>query len=138
MRYRRVRYRYAEVVRAIGPRPLGDLWQVQAYLALADTVWRPPADVYETSDSVYVRIELAGVNDDDVQVSLYADTLVVEGQRQYEPLPTGARYHAAEIRYGPFRLEVPLPCPVDADRATARYERGFLVVQLPLQKAGAS
>jgi HSP20 family protein len=137
MRYRRVSYRYAEVVRSVGLRPLGDLWQVLALRALADTVWRPPADIYETPDALYVRAELAGVSDDDVEVALYADTLVIEGVRQNEPLPKGSRYHCAEIRYGPFRIEVPLPYPVDADRATAHYERGFLTVQLPLQQAGA-
>lgn len=108
-----------------------------AVRALADTIWRPPADVFETSEGLFVRAELAGVSDDDVEVALYADTLVIEGVRSLDPLPSGARFHRAEIRYGQFRLEVPLPCPVDADRATARLERGFLTVQLPLHKTGA-
>ena len=42
-----------------------------------------------------------------------------------------ARYHGAEIRYGPFRLEVSLPSAIDRDRVTARYEGGFLCASLP-------
>lgn len=131
MRYRRVSYRYAEVVRGVGPRPLGDLLQVLTVRVLADTTWHPPTDVYEAPDGLIVKAELAGVNDDDLEVNLYADTLVVQGVREGERLPGEARFHCAEIRYGPFRVEVPLPCVVDPDGATARFERGFLIVHLP-------
>lgn len=131
MRYRRVSYRYAEVVRGIGPQPLGSLWQLRVWGTMADTSWRPPTDVYETPDGFVAKVELGGLSEDDIEVAIYADTLVVQGVRQSDPLPGEARYHAAEIRYGSFRVEVPLPCPVEADQATARYERGFLTVRFP-------
>lgn len=138
MRYRRVSYRYAEVVRAVGPRPLGDLRQLLALRVLADTAWRPPTDVYQAPEGLVVKTELAGVSENDVEVDLYADTLVIRGVRQNDPLPGEARYHSAEIRYGPFHVEVPLPCAVDADRARARYECGFLIVDLPCPRAGGA
>jgi HSP20 family protein len=61
--------------------------------------------------------------------------LVVEGRRQLAAEPGPARYHAAAIRQGPFRLEVPLPVAVDHDRVDARYERGVLRITLPKRQA---
>jgi len=40
-------------------------------------------------------------------------------------------YHEAQIRYGPFRVEVFIPSPVDREAVMARYENGFLWVDLP-------
>lgn len=131
MRYRRVSYRYAEVVRRVVVPTPGALWPSRGWSALADPSWRPPTDVYETPSGLVAKVELAGMSEDDIEVAVYADTLVVQGVRQSDSLPGEARYHAAEIRYGHFRVEVPLPCPVEADRAAARYERGFLTVEFP-------
>jgi HSP20 family molecular chaperone IbpA len=40
-------------------------------------------------------------------------------------------YHAAGIRQGPFRVELPLPAAVDADGVSATYDRGLLRITLP-------
>ena len=78
-----------------------------------------------------VTVELAGVEPDDLDVVLYEDVLVVEGQRQLPPADTVGVYHAAEIRQGPYRLELPLPAPIDPEGVDARYEQGLLRVALP-------
>ncbi|MGQ0592638.1 MAG: Hsp20/alpha crystallin family protein, partial [Gammaproteobacteria bacterium] len=54
--------------------------------------------------------------------------------RQLPSCQEGAVYHAAGIRQGPFRVELALPAPVDAERVEARYERGLL--RITLQKRG--
>jgi HSP20 family protein len=134
MRYRRMHYRYAVVLAAGQPRPFGDLWRVpRPGVMLAQPCWSPPTDVYETADAVTVTAELAGVEPDALEVLLFEDALVVEGQRRLAPATAGGVYHAAEIRQGRFRLEVALPMPIDPERADARYEQGLL--QLTLIKA---
>jgi hypothetical protein len=82
-------------------------------------------------------MELAGIREDNLEVTLYDNALVVTGAREDdcdhdEPIC----YHEAQVHYGPFRAEVLLPLPVQHDAVTALYENGFLRVRLP--KAVAS
>lgn len=130
MRYRRLSYRYAMVISTGEPRLHANDWRAGRLSALiAQTRWRPAADVYETATTIHVTAELAGVEPDDMEVQLYEDALVVEGRRQLPPGEPGM-YHAAEIRQGPFRLELPLPAAVDPERVDAHYEQGLLLVTL--------
>ena len=105
--------------------------------------WRPQTDVYETLDHVIVKLELAGVPDDAIEITLYADHVVVTGSRQ-ESLPADnpevARderlaFHEAQIHYGSFRSEVRLPRPVDSEGVSATLDNGFLVIRLPRARA---
>ncbi len=94
--------------------------------------WRPPIDIYETPDAIQVKIELAGVGEEDIEVTLYANALVVSGQRKNDVDPTEfVYYHEAQVRYGPFRADILLPSPIAHDAVQASYEHGFLRVRLP-------
>lgn len=141
LRYRRVTYRYTspgadveQLFRRIWEVNRPPAWQVR-------TAWRPPTDVLEGPAGLLVKLELAGVSESDIEITLFEDVLVVAGQRQ-EEYPEGlncrsfdCRYHESGIRYGAFQAEVYLPLRVDAERVTARFEQGFLYVSLP--RAGA-
>ena len=131
MRYRRLSYRYTMVVRPGQTLPLGEIWQSDRLRLLVQPRWRPDADTYETATTVEILVDLAGVEEDDLEVQLFEDVLVVEGRRQLPSCQEGAVYHAVGIRQGPFRVELPLPAPVDAERVEARYERGLLRITLP-------
>jgi HSP20 family molecular chaperone IbpA len=134
MRYRRLDYRYQLVVRSHALRPFGDVWQADRLRLLVQGRWRPDADCYETAASVEVLVDLAGVGEDEYEIQLFEDVLVVEGERRLPPCPEAALYHAAGVRQGPFRVELPLPAPVDGERAQARYDRGLLHVSLPKRR----
>jgi HSP20 family protein len=131
MLYRRLSYRYTMVVRPGQTLPLGDIWQSDRLRLLVQPRWRPDADTYETATTVEIMVDLAGVEDDDLEVQLFEDVLVVEGRRRLPSCQEGAVYHAAGIRQGPFRVELALPAPVDAERVEARYDRGLLRITLP-------
>ena len=135
MHYRRLSYRYAMVVQSGRTRPFGDIWESDRLRVLVQGRWRPDADTYETDTSVEIMVDLAGVEEDDFEMQLFEDALVVEGRRQL-PSCENATYHAAGIRRGPFRVELPLPAPVDAERVVARYDGGLLHITLP-KRAGA-
>lgn len=130
MRYRRLSYRYARVS-AGQAWPFADMWESERLRLLVQARWRPDADAYETASTIEITVDLAGVDEDDFEVQLFDDVLVVEGRRQLPSCREGAVYHAAGIRQGPFRVELPLPAPVDPERVEARYERGLLHVTLP-------
>jgi HSP20 family protein len=131
MRYRRLSYRYAMVVRSGLPGPFDDLWQADRLRLLVESRWRPDADSYETAASIEIIVDLAGVDEEDFEVQLFEDALVVEGRRHLARPEAAATYHAVSIRQGPFRLELPLAAPVDAERVEVRYERGLLGITLP-------
>ncbi|PYM07937.1 MAG: heat-shock protein Hsp20 [Candidatus Rokuibacteriota bacterium] len=131
MRYRRLSYRYAMVVRSGQTWPFGDMWQTDRLRLLVQGRWRPDADTYETATTFEIIVDLAGVEEDDFEVQIFEDALVVEGRRDLPSCQEEAVYHAAGIRQGPFQLELPLPAPVDPERVEARHERGLLRITLP-------
>ena len=94
--------------------------------------WRPPTDVYETDEAVIVKVEIAGMNPEDIQISFVDRVLTVRGSRR----DTDAKlsYHCLEIPYGEFDSEVVLPGLYDEDAIEARYESGFLRIVLPKLK----
>jgi HSP20 family molecular chaperone IbpA len=94
--------------------------------------WRPPTDVYETEESVIVKVEVAGMSEQDFAVSLSNRTLTVSGVRR--DLDCKLSYQQLEIPYGRFSTEVFLPYSVERNEIEATYENGFLTVTLPKLK----
>lgn len=91
--------------------------------------WRPATDVYETNESVIVKVEVAGMSERDFTISLSNRNLVITGIRN-DPEAKLA-YQQLEIPYGRFRTQVFLSYAVDQDRITASYKDGFLTIVLP-------
>ena len=102
--------------------------RVAATTRIAELWWRPPADIYETADSLVVAVDLAGVDQDDLEVQLFEDGLVIRGRRRLRLAGSNALYHQAQIRQGRFLIEVSLPAGVDANRVEANYESGLLQI----------
>ena len=104
-------------------------------LTMRSHVWRPLTDVYETEDSVIVRVEIAGMQDEDFSVELNGHLLSIHGFRPESTTPVNAQerraYHQMEIRFGEFQIDIELPVPVDADQVEAIYNNGFLRIVLP-------
>ena len=137
MRYQRVRSRYVALVSVGQGLAYGDLLRTTRFsVAVAPRGWRPPTDVWETPGSIEVAVELAGVDEDDIEAQLFEDAVVIEGQRRPVACAPDGIYHNAEIRHGPFRVEIRLPAPVDADAVNATYDRGYLRISLPKQAPG--
>ena len=109
-----------------------DLWQLPRFAGLR-AGFRPQIDCLISDDPPRITVvaDLAGVDPDAVEVLVAGRDLVVAGERA-RPKAEGFRYHQMEIDYGPFRRALALPADVDVERAEARYERGLLVVTLPL------
>jgi HSP20 family protein len=110
-----------------------NLWETfGAWAVPVTTMWRPPTDVYETNDQIVVVVEIAGVSEEDISVTLYSDLLVVEGTRGQPPVikETMSACHQLGIKYGEFRSEVFVPVTVDHDQVTAEYMNGMLSIML--------
>jgi HSP20 family molecular chaperone IbpA len=95
-------------------------------------MWRPPTDVFETDESVIVKVEIAGMSEKDFAISLSNRNLSIAGTRS-DPV-CKLSYQQLEIPYGHFRTEVFLSHSIDRDEIRATYENGFLTVVLPKVK----
>jgi HSP20 family protein len=94
--------------------------------------WRPPTDVYETDDCVVVKVEIAGMEDQDFGISLDGKRLIIRGIRRDPASKLG--YQQMEILYGHFETDVHLARAIEEDKIEATYQNGFLVVRLPKVK----
>jgi len=95
-------------------------------------IWRPPTDVFETEEAVIVRVEIAGMSEDDFSISITGDQLTVRGNRP--DVQERRAYHQMEIVFGEFNTEVNLPAPVLTDQVVAEYQVGFLRLMFPKDK----
>lgn len=95
-------------------------------------LWRPPTDMYETEKTYAVRVEIAGMQDAELNIAIEGRELAIYGLRQ--PPSEHAAYHQLEVRFGEFLSVVELPGMIDIDSIKAEYKDGFLLVTLP--KAG--
>lgn len=98
-------------------------------------IWRPPTDVYETDTAIVVRVEIAGMNEDDFNIELVRRTLIVSGRRVDQASGAKLAYQQMEIMYGDFRTEVYLPWLINEAAVEATYRDGFLLIVLPKPKA---
>lgn len=107
----------------------------QHFATMEGARFRPPTDVYETEDAVVVIIEVAGLQEDQFEISLSeADrVLTVVGRRQsHERMQAGLPSISWRYPTGVFAVDVPVPWPPqDAQHSTAAYNDGFLVITLP-------
>ncbi len=92
--------------------------------------WRPPTDVYEHDDRFIVRVEIAGMNENDFSISLDQNVLTIKGARAEDTSERRA-YHQMEINFGEFATAVEIQVPIDPERVRAEYSNGFLIVTLP-------
>jgi HSP20 family protein len=97
-------------------------WRVRS------SVWTPPTDVYETERNFVVRVELAGMREEDFEVALDEGVLTISGIRP--DLNERRAYHQMEIWFGKFEIVVEVPVPVDVETSAAEYKDGFLMVIL--------
>ena len=110
-----------DVTRSVG-------WQVQVRAG----VWSPPTDVYETENNYVVRVEIAGMREEDFEITMENNFLMINGSRP--DLPERRAYQQMEIRFGKFETAVGMPGPVDLESSRADYSEGFLTVTLPKAK----
>jgi HSP20 family protein len=88
-------------------------------------------DVFEDEERLVVRLEVPGMEKDEIAIEIADDVLRVSGEKRFERETTDGRWRVMQCAYGSFRRAVPLPVAVKADAARASYRNGVLRVELP-------
>jgi HSP20 family protein len=91
--------------------------------------WAPAVDVLTKDDDLLIRAELAGLKQEDVDITLQNGVLTISGEHKAdEEEERGGNYHVRERRYGSFRRTMTLPEGTDESKVHARFEDGVLEV----------
>src|SRR5215470_5200083 len=94
--------------------------------------WVPNTDVYQTDSGLVIKVELAGMRSEHLEITVEGNRLRISGNR-----PDGCRaakcsFLVMEINYGPFESVLEVPAGYDLGQAKAAYLNGFLRIDVPL------
>jgi len=93
-------------------------------------LWNPPADVYRSDDGWIVKVDLAGVCSDDLEIELADSTLRIRGCRRDTLYREGLAYQQMEITYSRFEKTIEFPCSIEEASLARDYRDGFLIINL--------
>lgn len=104
--------------------------------ALGDyAAWSPLADVYETEKGISISIELPGIREDDIDMSISGDTLTVRGERKMDKEVQKESYHRIERAYGYFSRHFSILQGMLTDKVSASFKNGILTISIPRKQA---
>src|SRR6478609_7359084 len=92
--------------------------------------WRPPTDVYRVPGGWLVKVELAGIEPEDIELIARGRALRVRGRRRDCCLEPGCRQLHMEIAYSRFDRQVELPADLESCRITSEFRHGMLLVRV--------
>jgi HSP20 family protein len=98
--------------------------------ALTTSNFAPPVDVYEDEHHITLKIEVPGIDEQDINVSIENNTLTVYGERTLEKDEKEENFQRVERMYGSFTRSFTLPNTVDPEQISANYEKGVLRIRL--------
>jgi len=88
-------------------------------------------DVYETAEAIVLKAPIAGVSQEDVEVSITETMITIRGERHDRQSENIEAYLVQECYWGAFSRVYELPVAVDSDKAQARLVDGILTVTVP-------
>jgi HSP20 family protein len=98
--------------------------------ALTSASFIPAVDIYEDEKSVVLKLEVPGIEEKDLDVSVENHTLTVKGERKFDKEEKEQNFHRIERRYGSFFRAFTLPNTVDTESVAASYSAGVLKLEL--------
>ncbi|MGD8992943.1 MAG: Hsp20/alpha crystallin family protein [Desulfobacterales bacterium] len=93
--------------------------------------WRPPVDIYETEKGIMLKVELAGVEKEDVSVEVKDNVLILKGERLHDPQVKNEQYYRKERTFGKFQRSFTLQESIRPDQVNASFKNGVLSIVVP-------
>jgi len=97
----------------------------------AESHWIPNTDVYVMENGVVIKVELAGMRREDLELTIEGNRLKISGQRPDGCREPKCKFLVMEISYGAFESVIELPAGYDLSQAKASYQNGFLRIDVP-------
>ena len=105
---------------------------LSGYEVAGRTHWVPNTDVYATDNGLVVKVELAGMRSEHLEITVEGSRLRISGNRPDGCRSAKASFLVMEINYGPFESLLELPEGYDLSQARASYLNGFLRIDVPV------
>ncbi len=93
-------------------------------------LWNPAADVYRSSDGWTVKVDLAGVCMDELEIEIRDSILNIRGCRKDTHIREGFTYQQMEITYSRFEKSIQFPAPIEGASIRQDYSDGFLIIDV--------
>jgi HSP20 family protein len=107
-------------------------WPSLRRRAISEVGWYPEIDVFERDNRLVTKIDLPGINKEDVKVEVTDGQLVISGERKSEAEEKGEEFYRCEREYGSFYRSVPLPKDAKLEDVKAIFADGVLEVSVPV------
>lgn len=88
-------------------------------------------DMYQTPSEIVVKTMIAGVKQEDLDVSITRDMVVIKGKREESNDTAGNDYFHKELYWGSFSRTIILPQEIDVDESDAVDKNGLLTIKMP-------
>lgn len=98
-----------------------------------ETHWVPNTDVYINGNGLVIKVEIAGMRREDLEITIEGNRLKISGQRPDCCRAQKCKFLVMEINYGTFESIIEIPSGYDLSQAKAAYQNGFLQIDVPAQ-----
>ncbi|HEX8181448.1 MAG TPA: Hsp20/alpha crystallin family protein [Pyrinomonadaceae bacterium] len=92
--------------------------------------WSPAADVYQIKGGWLVKVDLAGVRPDEIEIEITGPILRLSGCRRDAYCQETLAYHQIEITYSRFEKTLRFPCAIEGATVERDYRDGLLILRL--------
>jgi len=100
----------------------------------SELVLKPSIDIAESNKAYRISVEVPGVDEDDIDLTLDGDALIICGEKRQESEDDEEGFHRVERSYGSFRRVLTLPTDADPDGISAKFRNGVLKIRVPRTK----
>jgi HSP20 family protein len=98
---------------------------------LDEATWAPLTDIYEDNDNFQVKLDLPGVEKEDVKISYSDGQISISGERKQDIENENYKYHRVERSYGKFYRSFDLPKEISEEKISAEFKNGQLNIIIP-------
>lgn len=100
------------------------------------STFSPQVDIVDNDKEIKVSVELPGLDEKDIEVTLSHDMLTISGEKRQEKEDKGKNYYRMERSYGSFKRAIPIPCEIKTEAIDATFKNGVLSIALPKATEG--
>jgi HSP20 family protein len=98
--------------------------------------WLPPVDILEKDGNLFLRVEVPGMNEKEIDLKLEGNVLTLKGEKKFENEKNRGNVHRMESYYGVFSRSFTLPDSADRDHIKAECKNGVLTITVPQKPEG--
>lgn len=107
------------------------------------STWRPAIEMKQNEKEYLIKVQLPGVNKEDIHVDIENDYMTVSAEVKEEKNEKkgngeNEKIHTSEFRYGKYVRTISFNHPIKSDESVAEYKNGILSITLPKQKVEKS